>query len=157
MTKREFRSGLHEVVTALQEECKGKFTEPVCDWMGKKMPNVFVYAATSEHCMEHQLRELKGEERKTTFMSDLSIGEWVSGVNGVIDTIKRAVSEWCDDEEFMAEFILCLNWKAWEHHARGNSMWAVFYSSAYERIVDLIYDYYDGDKEKTSYLWRYLD
>ena len=156
MEKSEFKSRLNEIITATNDAFNGVVFESVAFWMGQKMPNVFVYAATSEHCMERQLKDLKGEERKTTFMSDLSIGEWC-GMKGALDTIKNAVSEWRDDVEYMAEFILCVNWKAWEHAARENKNWVNFWSFVYEQVRDLMYDYYSGDDEKTRYLWEYLD
>lgn len=158
MEKKEFDYRLSEIVRHLQEDAienESRF-ENVRTWLDKPMPNAIVYGAQSEYTMESQLMELKVEERKTTFMSDLSIAEWYR-VSSVIDTMQRVIKNWVDDEEYIAEFILCVNWKAWEHDARGNHKWASFYSYAYECIVDLIYDYYEGDKEKTSYLWRYLD
>ena len=158
MEKKEFSYRLLEIVRHLHEyakENKSKF-ENVRTWLDKPMPNAMVYGAQSEYTMECQLKELKGEERKTTFMSDLSVGEWF-GVPSVIDTMRNALANWVDDVEYASEFILCVNWKAWEHDARGNKQWAVFYLSAYEYIIDLLYDYYEGDEEKTSYMWRYLD
>ena len=156
MEKSEFKSRLNGIITATNDAFKGVVFESVAFWMGQKVPNVFVYAATSERCMERQLKDLKGEERKTTFMSDLSIGEWC-GMKGALDTIKNDVSEWRDDVEYMAEFILCVNWKAWEHAARENKNWVNFWSFVYGRVRDLMYDYYADDDEKTRYLWEYLD
>ena len=158
MEKKEFDYRLSEIVRHLQEDAienESRF-ENVRTWLGKPMPNAIVYGAQSEYKMECQLMELKGEERKTTFMSDLSIAEWF-GVSSVIDTMHSAIKNWVDDVEYIAEFILCVNWKAWEHDARDNRQWALFYSCAYECIVDLIYDYFEGDETKTNYLWQYFD
>ena len=126
-------------------------------WFGQTIPTVFAYGAISEHCMEKQLEDLKGCKRQTTFMSDFSIGEWCTGVRGLFETIENGFLSWCYDERYMAEFILCINWKAWEHDARGNKVWAALYSLLFEQIRDLLYDYYEGDDKKTSYVWRYLD
>lgn len=156
MNKMEFNK---KVTTGLaQLMCVN--TEPmerVSNWMGETIPNVFAYGAISERCMERQLAELKGCKRMTTFMSDLSVGEWCEGRKGVLDTCKNALKSWKDDEKYMAEFVLCVNWKSWEHHARGNKEWTKFYSLLYELVRDLVYDYYEGDEEKTSYLFNYLD
>lgn len=154
MEKKEFNSRLREIISTAKEEFVGTKFEAVNSWFGTPV-NVFQYSATSEHYMERQLSEC-GKERKTTFMSDLSTGEWF-GLNGVFDTVKNAVSSWKDDEEYMTEFVLCLNWKAWEHDARKNTNWAKFWSVMYEQVRDLMYDYYEGDEKKTRYLWEYFD
>ena len=131
--------------------------EQVNNWMGNIIPNVFTYGVLSERAMERNLAETSGRERQTTFMSDLSIGEWCESKKGVLDTCKNVMMSWKDDVEYMAEFVLCVNWKSWEHHARGNAEWTKFYSLLYEFVRDLVYDYYEGDEEKTTYLYEYLD
>ena len=156
MEKKEFSSRLRDVITKTENAFNGVKFESVASWMGQPVPNVFTYAAISERCMERQLNELKGMERQTTFMADLSIGEWC-GVSSTLDTIKRAVSEWRDNETYMAEFVLCCNWKAWEHDARKNTQWTKFWSFVYEQILNLMYDYYGNDVVKQRYLWEYLD
>lgn len=131
--------------------------ERVNNWMGNTIPNVFVYGAMSERTMEKNLAETSGRERQTTFMSDLSIGEWCESKKGVLDTCKNAMKSWKDNVEYMAEFVLCVNWKSWEHHARGNAEWTKFYSLLYEFVRDLMYDYYEGDDDKMEYMYEYLD
>lgn len=157
MTKKDFCKRIDEILLTVGREMNGVQLESVRTWKGQPVPNVFSYAATSERCMERMLEELNGCERRTTFMSDLSIGEWCSGWSGVLDTLRRCMVDWRDNVEMMAEFVLCVNWKAWEHHARENHMWAKLYSLLYEGVRDLMYDYYSGDDEKTSYLFHYLD
>ena len=130
--------------------------EHVNKWHSQTLPNVFAYGATSEHCMEMQLAEV-GKERITTFMSDLSIAEWCESKKGVISTCKNVLKEWRDDEKYMSEFVLCVNWKAWEHDARKNYQWSKFYSLLYDWVRDYVYDYYEGDGKKTAYVWEYLD
>ena len=124
------------------------------NWFGNKC-NIMQYGATSMYNMEKQLAE-NGHERKTTFMADLSLAEWYDK-ESVIKTVQDAIRLYKDDEEWMAELVLCVNWKAWEHAARKNTQWGIFYSALYELVRDLVYDYYDGDEQKTSYVWSYLD
>ena len=100
MKKSEFKNRLDEIISTAKEQFICTKFEAVNNWMGTPV-NVFQYSATSERCMERNLSEC-GKERKTTFMSDLSIGEWY-GLNGVLDTVKNAVSSWKDDEKYMAE------------------------------------------------------
>lgn len=154
MTKTEFNKRLTELVQFMSVNTAKM--EPVNDWMGQRIPNAFAYGTTSEYYMEHKLSE-NGKERKTTFMSDLSIGEWGGGRKGVLDTCKRAMKSWKDNEVYMAELILCVNWKAWEHDARGNNEWAKFYSILYGFVRGLVYEYYDGDDEKTAYVYDFID
>lgn len=154
MEKSEFTRRLNKIITATKNAFNGVSFESVGDWFGTPV-NVFQYSATSEYNMERQLSKC-GKERKTTFMGDLSRGEWF-GMKGALDTVKNAVSSWKDDEVYMAEFVLCVNWKAWEHDARGNANWVRFWSFVFEHVRDLMYDYYSGDDEKTRYLWEYLD
>ena len=156
MKKQEFNTKVHDVVKAMKDQMQGHTLESVRDWYGNIINDVFVYGASSEALMERQLR-MNGHERKTTFMSDLSIGEWCEGMEGVLDTWKRVMMSWKDDVEFMAEFVLCVNWKSWEHHGRSNNEWAMFYSFLYEYTRDLAYEYYEGDDEKTKYMFDYLD
>jgi len=156
MNKKEFSSRVVSITTNALTAISGKELEGTHNWFGSPVPSSFSYGALSELCMERQLRELKGCKRKTTFMSDLSVAEWF-GLRSLLDTIKLALKSWKDDETYIAEFVLCVNWKAWEHSARGNNVWAVLYSALYEGVRDLMYDYYEGDNKKTSYLFEYLD
>ena len=157
MKKNEFGARLNSIFRAVAKEMNGVQLECVNTWPGHTFDNIFHYAATSEKCMEMNLAEISGRERKTTFMSDLSIGEWAGGWRGVFETTENAVRSWRDNVEFMAEFVLCVNWKSWEHHGRGNVNWSRFYALLFEGVRDLMYDYYEGDDEKTSYFWEYLD
>lgn len=157
MTRKDFVSRIESIFGTVTKEMDGQKFESVSTWQGKRIANVFAYAATSEKCMEHNLEEICGRERKTTFMSDLSIGEWSESWRGVFDTTRSALLEWRDNVEYIAEFVLCVNWKAWEHHARGNESWTKFYSLLYDGVRDLMFDYYEGDEEKASYLFEYLD
>ena len=156
MTKQVFNTKVHDVVEAMKDVMKGRQVEDARHWDGKHIYGVFEYAAICEGTMERQLHN-NGHERKTTFMSDLSIGEWCEGVEGVLDTWKRVMLYWKDDVAYLSEFVLCVNWKSWEHYERGNNEWARFYSFLYDYTRDLAYDYYEGDEEKTSYMFDYLD
>lgn len=156
MTKKEFTKEVNNIFASVRMELNGVKLESVGNWFGTPFKSPFQYGATSEYYMEKQLREVSGRERKTTFMSDLSLGEWY-GLRGLFDTIKNAMTSWCNDVEYMAEFILCVNWKSWEHDARNNGGWTKLYVSLFEKVRDLMYRYYENDEEKTQYLYEYLD
>jgi hypothetical protein len=133
------------------------FLEDVRMWLGVRMQNCFAYGMQSEACMERQLHDMTGRERQTTFMSDMSVAEWVGGLQGLLDTIRDILHAWINNEVYIAEFILCVNWKSWEHYARGNDNWAKVYSTLYHELYAIIMDYHEGDSEKTEYIWEYLD
>ena len=159
MTTKKFntllKEGIENVDKYMADEV-GLSTEPVNDWCGHEMNNVFHYAAQSQHCQELRLEE-NGHEREFTFMSDLSIAEWCGGTGAVLETTSRVMKEWKNNEHAMAEFVLSVNWKAWEMHARKKNVWSIFYSVLYEVVRDLVYDYYEGNDEKVGYVYDYLD
>lgn len=132
------------------------------DYIKYNTRDVFTYARFCEVNMEANLRE--DYERKTTFTSDLSIAEWCvqkEGIKAVTDTITRAATEWKNNIEFFAELIIAVNMKAWEHHARGNTKWAEFYSKAYYVIMPLYFDWYDENHKKhgeaMEYYYNFVD
>ena len=114
------------------------------------------YAAACEMLFEKQLKEMTGRERISTFYGDLSIAEYF-GIKGVLDTVKNVCRYWADSVEMFSEFVLCVNWKAWEHAGRNNDNWAKVYTELYYAIDELITQYYEGDEEKLDYYYRYLD
>lgn len=152
MTKKEFNKRLNDLQDFMT--INELPMERVNTWGGQLLPNVFAYGATSERCMEQNIT--KGE-REFTFMFDLSVAEWMEDKQGVLDYLKQAISEWKDNEHAMAELILSVNFKSWEHAARENHQWGYLYSELFYYVRDLTYDYYENDKEKTSYVWEYLD
>lgn len=155
MKKTEFEKRLTEIINSARKNVEGKTLESVNDWFGKRV-DLRTYSATSEYYMGRQLSDLGKGERKTTFMSDLSHGEWY-GLGALLGTFRNASMSWRDNVEYIAEFALCLNWKAWEHDARKKNKWATVYSLLFEDFRDLMYDYYEGDDKKTEYFWHYLD
>ena len=156
MSKSEFKNRVSNIIAAVKEHAANDLTlSGEREWMGHTFASPFHYAAQSEFCMERRLAEVD-KERQTSFMSDLSIGEWY-GLSGLLDTVRKVVNEWKDNEVFIAEFILCLNWKSWEHHARKNAGWMELYAVLFEEVRDLLYDYYESDVQKSNYLWEYLD
>lgn len=123
--------------------------------------NVFTYAAASERIFEKNLNEVACRERKTTFYSDLAIAEWFEPEErgAIVDTCQRVLLNWINDCKYIAEFILCVNYKAWEHHERNNVGLAKLYATLYEQIADIVYDYYEANdmEDEVSYIYRYLD
>ena len=116
--------------------------------------NVFHYAAAEEKCVfERQAAEF-GYTRKTTFFSDLSIAEWF-GANSVRETYKSVVDAWLHDVVYFTEFVMCLNWKIWEWHARGNDELGGLYDELWKKADALACETYKG--EDADYYYRTTD
>lgn len=117
--------------------------------------DILTYAALSEKNFEEQLSET-GKTRKTTFWSDFTIAD-TYGKAAINDTYKRSIGSFIGNVEYIAEFILVLNWKAWEHSHRGNVEKSMLYSRLYEKALNKAYKQYAKDKVSTNYLYDYLD
>lgn len=121
--------------------------------------NPLIYGAWCEHNMELNLRE--DTKRKYTFTSDLSIAEWFlpkEGIAAAYDTIEKELIDWCyDDYKAFAELIISVNLKAWEHAARHNETWAMWYSEMYYRIKDLYFDNFADNDDAINYYFDYVD
>lgn len=157
MNKKELNARVARLGTAVKDiELTG--LEPVNVLFGKKCRDVFQYSRICEMLFERYLLGV-GKRREWTWYADLSIAEWCTPRqhDAVVSTCKNALKYWVNSEKCMAEFACSVAMKATEHYERGNMYWSEYYTLLYEYIVDLLYDYYEGDEGKTGYLWRYLD
>ena len=123
--------------------------------------NVFHYSAAEEKCIFEKQAEETGYQRISTFFADLSIAEYVEGLNGVRDTYNRVVKEWLSDYKMFSELVISINWKSWEWAARGCSELGQLYSDLYYDARDKFYERYDGthegDKDATRYFFEVTD
>lgn len=121
--------------------------------------NVFEYASNEERLFEVNL-ERTGYKRLTTFYSDLSIAEWY-GKDSIKETYETVRKEWIDDYKYFTEFVMCLNWKSWEHFHRGNDEMSRLYSDLYYQARNLFYEHYEGDdsekKKAVNYFFETTD
>lgn len=128
----------------------------------RKITNPFIYGAWCERNFELNLRE--DYERKTTYTSDFSLAEWcvpIEGMKAISETLKNALENWRDNVEWMAEIMIVLCMKAWEHHARRNINYADMYSELYLMMKDLYFDWFDEAnpkcEEAAQYYFDYVD
>lgn len=104
-----------------------------------------------------------GYQRITTFYADLSIAEYyeMSGQSGAIkDTFNRVCAEWINDYKFFTEFILCLNWKIWEHYEKHDTI-ARLYNDLWEKAQELFFNAYGEEgkenEEALTYYYHITD
>ena len=92
----------------------------------------------------------------TTFYSDLTIAELVSGIKGVKDTFKSVVKSWLSDYKYFTEFVMALNHKSWEH-SETNPLLAQTYADLYYKAEDEFYKKYADNDEAKSYYFSVTD
>ena len=118
--------------------------------------SVFEYANVCTKMFEANLGNVGNYRRRTTFYADLSIAEYYGEAN-VKDTYNRVMNEWLDNIEYITEFVLCLNWKCWEHHDRDNHGLAVLYHDLYYKAVDEVMEHYKNDQKALLYYYEITD
>lgn len=106
------------------------------------------YAASEDLLFEAQLAET-GYKKLTTFYIDLSVAEFF-GDDPVMETYDKICKDWIGDYKYFTEFVMCLNYKAWEHNDRHNYKLSSLYSELYYEARDLFYDHYNGDDPKSE-------
>lgn len=159
MNRKEFNAHVARLGDAVSNIDRAQMlVEPIHELCGRRIKNAFEYSAICEMMFKRYLESV-GKQKKWTWYGDLSIGEWCEPIDSgaVLSTCKHALKYWADNEKCMAEFACSVAMKSTEHYERGNLLWAQYYSGLYDAILSLLYDYYEGDKEKTFYLWEYLD
>lgn len=157
MTTKDFNERVKNLPSVVSEVATVEFLK--AELLERGIRSVFTYGAWCERNFERNLRD--DYERKTTFTSDLSIGEWCGGRGGVLDTVQRAAKEWKDSIEYFAELVMALQAKSWEMHYRKNYGWSEFYSKLYYAVKDLYFDWYDEEnkqhEEAMQYYYDYVD
>ena len=94
-----------------------------------------------------------GYTSKTTFMLDFTIAD-AFGEPAVIDTYKRAFSEWKTDIEYLTELVIVLNLKIWQHYEENEPL-ARLYDSLWKEAQAYAYDNLTGDD--LTYFWKCTD
>lgn len=118
--------------------------------------SVFEYANVCTKAFEANLGNVGNYRRRTTFYADLSIAEYYGEAN-VKDTYNQVMKEWLDNIEYITEFVLCLNWKCWEHHGRDNRELAVLYHDLYYKAVGEVMEHYKNDQKSLLYYYEITD
>lgn len=90
----------------------------------------------------------------TTFASDFTIADRF-GCKAVLDTFKRAFSEWKGDYRYLTDLVLVLNHKIWEHWEAKSLALAHTYDDIW-RTADA-YAYNNLKGEELEYFVRLTD
>jgi hypothetical protein len=117
------------------------------------MANIFSIAFSREMNFKNILTSY-GKESITTFYSDFTIAELVEGANGVKDTLKRVVKAWKNDVSYMAELVVVLNHKIWEHYETNEPL-ARVYDKLWRETDDFCREHFKG--EDLSYYFNFID
>ena len=155
MNKKQFNERLANFIKV--KEANDGEMESVKDWFGTPVPNAIIYAVHCNNVLTKILYDNSGYEAQFAFTTLISKAEWEGGRDEVLKTVTKAAKTHADDEKAMAELIYCVNMKSWEHYERKHRQWAIFYSELYYAVKDLVYDYYENEKDKTYYVWKFLD
>lgn len=92
-------------------------------------------------------------EFKTTFWNDFSIADCF-GISAILDTYKRAFSEWKDNVEYLTELVMVLNHKIWQWY-KDNEPIAVVYDELWRESYAYGCETLKG--EELSYFLEVLD
>ena len=100
------------------------------------------------------IEEITGYKPKTTFYTDFSIADRF-GVKAVMDTYKRGLkTAKALGVEYLTEFVMVLNWKAFEHNTKS-MIYTKLYSDLYYKADDYCRDLLKGDDLR--YYYKTLD
>lgn len=100
------------------------------------------------------IEELTGYKPISTFYEDLGIAEHF-GYKAVEDTYRDIVKHWGKDYMMFTEFVMALNWKAWEWDARENDDFVSLYTTLYFKGDKYAREHFN-DKE-LAYYYRTTD
>ena len=115
---------------------------------------IFELAARREYAWKQNLANMSAYQPFTTFYSDFTLAELVSGVRGVKDTYKRAFNSWKSDYKYLTELTMVLNHKIWEHY-ENNEPLAQVYNDLWQELDIWCKDNLKG--EELHYFYDVLD
>jgi hypothetical protein len=118
--------------------------------------SVFEYANVCTKAFEANLGNVGNYRRRTTFYADLSIAEYY-GQSHIEDTYNRVIKEWLNNIEYITEFVLCLNYKLWEHHKKSNKELALLYDGLWRKAVSEVLEHYKDDQKSLLYYYEITD
>lgn len=114
---------------------------------------IFQYQALNEKMFKEYLKEMAGYDKKTTFFGDLSIAERF-GKKAVNDTYNNIIKEWIKNLEYITEFCMALNMKAWQMYDNKKMELSQLYSNLYYKCIDAIEKHFEGNNKALEYFYN---
>ena len=159
MTAIDYREEAENIVALVCE--KYSKPEPILDELRKKDWDYDQYGFASERYFEKHLRS--DYKRCTTLSADFSVAECLVEVEGIeilANCFHDALNLFKGNIKYLAELVLVLNLKSWEHHERGNTNYAKMYSALYYKVLKLYFDSFRGtdlEEDAVNYYYKYID
>ena len=94
-------------------------------------------------------------EFETTFYSDFTIAERISGVKWIKDTYRRAFENWHHSVKYFTEFVVALNWKLRYWHDQWNDELAKLYERLWSNADIYAQETFKG--EELDYFYKMTD
>ena len=124
--------------------------------MDKTIQEIQQYAVKCENTFKESLKRT-GYKTLFPFYKELSIAEYVSGENGVIETVQRVIKEWLQNIKAITEFVLSLNYKTWESFNNGNMKRAQLYARMFHHVFAKVEMNYEQKPDDLSYFYTTID
>ncbi len=93
------------------------------------------------------------EKFSTTFWMDFTIADQF-GMDAVLDTYKRAFEGWRTDVRYLADLVVVLNHKIWQHY-QTNEPLARLYDRLWREATNWAWEHLEGDD--ATYFFEYTD
>ena len=124
--------------------------------------NVLTYAAGMQKWVT-DLFSMGGHTINYTFAQDFAIADWMSGLDGVRETMQRIRSTWQNDYKAYAQAIASLSamrdahYRLKEQGIDGRDTFIDGYDDIYADETDHFYDIYANDSLAKDYLFELTD
>lgn len=113
------------------------------------------HAAAQEAGFEGYLNEC-GQQRITTFYSDMTIAELSGGCKAVQESYNRIKKSWLSNYKYWTEFTMVLNLKIWQHNERDMEL-ARLYDKLWKEADGLFYKTYKNNNEALDHYFERTD
>lgn len=163
MTAIDYREEVEKIVALIFE--KYSKPEPILDELRKKDLDYDQYGFASERYFEKHLRS--DYKRITSLSYDFSVAEClvetdvdVDGIEILANCFRNALNLFKGNIKYLAELVMVLNLKSWEHYERGNTNYAKMYSALYYKVLKLYFDSFRGtdlEEDAVNYYYKYID
>ena len=93
---------------------------------------------------------------ETTFVMDFKIACHF-GKNAILDTFKRATSEWINNVEYYTQMVIALNRLSWFFYDNDRPALSELFAQLFYKAQDMFYEKYENDKDALHYYFVLTD